>query len=102
LVAQFEGSWLTTEGGSLLLRHVDRKIGLLRQVGRCFTDYRQPNRIAHRLEEMLAQRRSTVIAEHNFTKNVSVFAQSHFTGVASIESKAAHHTLPITRRICRA
>ena len=56
VVAQFEGSWLTTEGGSLLLRQADRKIDLLRRVTRCFTDYRQPERIAHRLEEMLAQR----------------------------------------------
>jgi len=29
---------------------------LLRRVARCFTDYRQPERIEHRLEEMLAQR----------------------------------------------
>jgi len=28
VVAQSEGSWLTTEGGSLLLRQADRKIGL--------------------------------------------------------------------------
>ena len=56
VVAQFEGSWLTTEGGSLLLRQADRKIGLLGRVARCFTDYRQPERIEHRLEEMLAQR----------------------------------------------
>ena len=55
-MAQFEGSWLTTEGGSLLLRQADRKIGMLRRVARCFTDYRQPERIEHRLEEMLAQR----------------------------------------------
>ncbi len=47
VVAQFEGSWLTTEGGSLLLRQADRKIGLLRRVARCFTDYRQPERIEH-------------------------------------------------------
>ena len=36
VVAQFEGSWLTTEGGSLLLRQADCKIGLLRRVARCF------------------------------------------------------------------
>src|SRR6266567_1495359 len=42
VVAQFEGSWLTTEGGSLLLRQADGKIGLLRRVVRCFTDYRRP------------------------------------------------------------
>ncbi len=56
VVAQFAGDWLTTEGGSLLLRQADRKIGLLRRVAGCFTDYRRPERIEHRLEEMLAQR----------------------------------------------
>ena len=56
VVAQFAGDRLTTEGGSLLLRQADRKIGLLRRVADCFTDGRQPERIEHRLQEMLAQR----------------------------------------------
>jgi hypothetical protein len=56
VVAEFSGARLTTEGGSLLLRATDRKIGLLRRVAACFTDYRQQERIEHRLEEMLAQR----------------------------------------------
>jgi len=56
VVAEFAGDWLTTDGGSLLLRQADRKIGLLRRVAGCFSDYRQPERIEHRLEEMLAQR----------------------------------------------
>jgi DDE family transposase len=56
VVAQFAGDRLTTDGGSLLLRQADRKIGLLRRVAACFNDYRQPERIEHHLEEMLAQR----------------------------------------------
>ena len=56
VVGQFAGDRLTTEGGSLLLRQAERKIGLLRRVAACFTDYRQPERTEHRLEEMLAQR----------------------------------------------
>jgi DDE family transposase len=56
VVAEFTGDWLTTDGGSLLLRQADRKISLLRRVATCFSDYRQPERIEHRLEEMLAQR----------------------------------------------
>jgi Transposase DDE domain group 1 len=56
VVAEFAGDWLTTDGGSLLLRQADRKIGLLRRVAGCFADYRQPERIEHRLAEMLAQR----------------------------------------------
>ena len=56
VVAEFSGERLTTEGGSLLLRAADRKIGLLRRVVRCFSDARDPQRIEHELSEMLVQR----------------------------------------------
>ena len=56
VVAEFSGDRLTTEGGALLLREADRKIALLRRVADCFTDTRQPERVEHRLPEMLAQR----------------------------------------------
>jgi len=56
VVGRFDGSRLTTEGGALLLRQADRKIGLLRRVAGCFSDARQPERVEHELPEMLAQR----------------------------------------------
>src|SRR5664280_2882699 len=56
VVAEFSGDRLTTDGGALLLREADRKIGLLRRVADCFSDTRQPERVEHRLPEMLAQR----------------------------------------------
>lgn len=56
VVAEFSGERLTTEGGALLLRAADRKIGLLRRVASCFTDARDPQRIEHELSEMLVQR----------------------------------------------
>jgi hypothetical protein len=54
--AEFSSDRLTTDGGSLLLRQVDRKIGLLRRFSECFIDRRDPTRIAHRVAEMVAQR----------------------------------------------
>ncbi len=56
VVGRFDGSRLTTDGGALLLRQADRRIGLLRRVVGCFTDTRQRERIEHELAEMLAQR----------------------------------------------
>jgi hypothetical protein len=56
VVAHFDGAQMTTDGGALLLRAADRKIGLLKRVARCFTDARDPERIEHTLGEMLAQR----------------------------------------------
>jgi hypothetical protein len=54
--ARFSERQLSTEGGALLLRETDRKIGLLCRVGKCFSDYRHPAFIEHELGELLAQR----------------------------------------------
>ena len=56
VVGRFEGERLTSDGGALLLREADRKIGLLRRVVRCFSDGRNRERIEHELGQMLAQR----------------------------------------------
>jgi hypothetical protein len=56
VVAGFDGSQMTTDGGVLLLRAVDRKIGLLKRVAACFTDTRAAERVEHSLSELLRQR----------------------------------------------
>ena len=54
--ASFSGGQVSSEGGSLLLREVDRKIGLIDRLANCFADTRSQDRIEHTLPEMLAQR----------------------------------------------
>ena len=54
--ARFNERQLSTEGGALLLRESDRKIGLMSRVRKCFSDHRQPWLIEHELGELLAQR----------------------------------------------
>src|SRR5882724_6222340 len=44
------------DGGGLLLREVEKRIGILRQFAACFTDYRNPDLIEHTVEELVAQR----------------------------------------------
>ena len=56
VVAEFSGERLSSDGGALLLRSVDRKIGLLRRVASCFQDGRDPQRVAHELPVLLGQR----------------------------------------------
>jgi DDE family transposase len=56
VVARFDGARMTTDGGALLLRAVDGKIGLLKRVRACFRDTRDPERVEHALSELLAQR----------------------------------------------
>jgi Transposase DDE domain group 1 len=54
--AQFDGGAITSDGGGLLLREVEKRIGVLRQFAACFTDYRNPELIEHTVEELVAQR----------------------------------------------
>lgn len=52
----FQGGAITSDGGSLLLRQVDRRIGLTRQVGGALKDPRVRGRCAHRQETLIRQR----------------------------------------------
>jgi len=54
--AQFDGGAITSDGGGLLLREVDKRMGIMRQFAACFTDYRDPERIEHTVQELVAQR----------------------------------------------
>jgi len=54
--AGFNAGQVSTDGGALLLREVDRKIELLSRLAVCFSDGRSPLLVKHQLPEMLAQR----------------------------------------------
>jgi hypothetical protein len=47
---------VTSDGGALLLREVEHRIGILRRLAACFTDHRTPERIEYTVEELLKQR----------------------------------------------
>src|SRR5258708_13828727 len=54
--AEFNGGAISSDGGGLLLREVEKRIRMLRQFAACFTDYRNPDLIEHTVEELVAQR----------------------------------------------
>ncbi|MCX7902621.1 MAG: IS1380 family transposase [Burkholderiaceae bacterium] len=54
--ANFDGGDLSSDGGLMLLRRVDERIGLTRAVAAVFGDPRDPAKITHRLRDLLAQR----------------------------------------------
>ncbi len=56
VTAAFEGGALTSNAGALLLRQVDRRIGLSRHAAACFSDGRDQDQIEHGLETLVAQR----------------------------------------------
>ena len=50
--AAFDGGHISSDGGVLLLREVDERLGLTRRFARCFTDLRGPDRIEHSVLEL--------------------------------------------------
>lgn len=56
ICADFDGGDISTEGGVMLLRQVDSKIGLTKAVAKVLSDGRDQSRITHDLRDMVAQR----------------------------------------------
>lgn len=54
--ANFEGGALSSDGGLMLLRQTDRKIGLSDAVAAALHDPRNPDFIVHQLRDLVAQR----------------------------------------------
>lgn len=54
--ADFDGGDLSSDGGLMLLRRVDERIGLSRAAAEALGDARDPARIEHSLRDLLAQR----------------------------------------------
>ncbi|MFH0900561.1 MAG: IS1380 family transposase [Pseudomonadota bacterium] len=54
--ADFSGGQISSDGGGLLLREVDRRLRLTERLAACFTDHRKPDLIDHSVEELLRQR----------------------------------------------
>jgi hypothetical protein len=56
VVARFDGGEITSDGGSVLLREVEKRTGITRQFAACFTDHRDPDLIEHPVQDLVAQR----------------------------------------------
>ena len=56
VVADFSGGYLSSDGGALLLRQLDRGLGLSRTLAQAFRDGRDPRYCDHTLSELLSQR----------------------------------------------
>lgn len=58
----FDGGRLSSDGGVLLLREVERRLGLAERLAGCLPDRRDPSRIDHEIVEMLRLRMFLIAA----------------------------------------
>jgi hypothetical protein len=54
--AAFTGGRVTSDAGGLLLRQVELRRQIVARAASCFRDYRDPNRVEHSVDELVAQR----------------------------------------------
>ena len=63
VVARFDGGRLSSEGGLLALREIERRLSLADRLANCLVDPRAPERVVHRLVEIIRFRELTVVFE---------------------------------------
>lgn len=56
VIGQFDGGEISSDGGGVLLREVEKRTQALQRLSQCFTDHRDPERIEHSLETLIKQR----------------------------------------------
>src|SRR5438874_5862057 len=53
MIARFDGGRLSSEGGLLALREIERRLGLADRLAGCLKDPRMPEKVVHRLAEII-------------------------------------------------
>jgi hypothetical protein len=64
IVARFDGGRLSSEGGLLALREIERRLGVADRLAACLRDPRAPERVQHRLAEIVRFRMLMIAAGH--------------------------------------
>ena len=80
MTAAFDGGAITSNAGALLLRRIDRSIGLFDRVAGCFTDGRDPRLTEHSVHTLVAQRITGIalgyedLNDHDFLRHDPLLA----------------------------
>ncbi len=56
VVAKFDAEHASSDGGAVLVKAVDRQLGVTDAVARCLHDPRQPGKVQHEVLELVRQR----------------------------------------------
>jgi hypothetical protein len=62
IAARFDGGRLSSEGGLLALREIERRLGVGDRLAGCLKDPRAPERVGHRLAEIIRFRMLMIAA----------------------------------------
>jgi hypothetical protein len=75
IIADFEGGQITSDGGGLLLREVDRRYDFSENLTACLYDSRVPKRITNELSTLLKQRLFAIALGYEDANDAAFLAQ---------------------------
>ena len=56
VVGEFDGGRISSDSGGVLLREVEQRTHIVKRLGECFVDHRNPDQIEHTVESLIKQR----------------------------------------------
>jgi hypothetical protein len=74
---RFTGERISSDGGLLLLREVNRQIGLIERISSCIADHRDQRYIDHSIEELVGQRAYQIAAGYEDCNDSNDLRQDH-------------------------
>src|SRR5271157_1268393 len=80
----FDGGAITSDGGGLLLREVEKRTRIVERFAACFTDYRDADRVERTVRELAGWRRrcflTSAICRRHVSPRVMRRCPGHFPG----------------------
>lgn len=101
VVADFDGGRLTTDAGVLLLREVDRQIGLIDAINSCLPDPRDPRFTIHEQREMLAQRIFSIALGYEDLNDQQILREDPALQIAANKAPDPDDPLASPSTLCR-
>lgn len=99
--ADFDGGRLTSDAGGLLLREVDRRVGLTAALADCIVDPRDPEKIVHDVQVMLAQRIGGIALGYEDLNDHDTLRTDPVMQVLAERSPESHTPLASPATLCR-
>ena len=105
VVADFSGGQLTTDGGLILIAQIDQHYRISERLAMCFHDQREPDRVRHPVNDLLAQRLYGLVQgyedinDHDELRHDPMFGiaigklESSYTGSAPLSGKSTLNRL---------
>jgi hypothetical protein len=100
IVARFDQPSASSDGGAVLLKAVDDRLGLTWRLASALRDRRQPGKVAHPLRDLLRQRVFGLACGYADGNDAARLADDpiHMSTVAQGEPPRVTHVEPVRRR----